>query len=92
MIQQLFNNPLAWKLALLTVLSICAFIAAVALIRRVRHNLQSEAEPLALKQGDAGLPLSTYDGLARQIREQQEELQHVRRQYQEETALAAKIS
>lgn len=92
MMQQLFHNPIAWKLALLTILLVCAFITAAAVIRRVRRKLQSGAEPTALNQGNAGLPLSTYDGLARQIREQQEELQHVRRQYQEETALAARIS
>ncbi|HEY6969060.1 MAG TPA: histidine kinase dimerization/phospho-acceptor domain-containing protein [Candidatus Angelobacter sp.] len=92
MMQQLSHNPLAWKLGLLTFLSVCAFITAVALIRRLRRNLQSEAEPLAQKQSNAGLALSTYDGLARQIREQQEELQQVQQRYQEETALAARIS
>jgi len=92
MMQQLFHNPVAWKLALLTILLVCAFITAAALIRRLRRKLQSEAEPLALKQGNAGLALSTYDGLARQIREQQKELQQLRQQYQEETVLAATIS
>ena len=92
MMQQLFHNPIAWKLELLTILSVCAFITAVALIRRLRRNLQSEAEPLSLKQSDTSFALSTYDGLARQIREQQEQLQQARQQYQEETALATRIS
>ena len=90
--EQLVHNPLAWKLGLLTFLSVCAFIVAVALLRRVRRNIQSEAQLLSLSQGNSGFALSTYDGLARQIREQQKELQHMRQQHQEEAALAGTMN
>src|SRR5215831_11379811 len=92
MIQRLLQNPLAVRLMLLTILSIGLFMLAIAMIRRIRRGIQAEAKPVSLTQGPAGFSLSTYDGLARQIREQQKELEHLRQQHQQETGITAGIN
>src|SRR5215510_1546770 len=92
MIQKLLQNPLAVRVVLLTIFSTAILIMAVAIIRRIRRSIQAETEPAPLAQGKAGFSLAAYDGLARQIREQQKELQQMREKYQQETALTGSIN
>ena len=91
-IQKLLNNPVTLKMALLGIFCFALFVLGIILIRRMRRSIQSDAEPVKLAQGSAGFALATYDGLARQLREQEKELQRLREQYQTETAVAGNIT
>src|SRR5215469_9870661 len=92
MIQRLVHNPLILKTALLTIFCAAVFLFTIYLLRRIRRGIAAEASPLQLAQGNAALSLMAYDGLLRQLREKEQELQHLREQYKLETAAAGNIS
>lgn len=91
-IQKLLNNPVTLKMALLGFLCASLVLLGIIFIRKMRRSIQSDAEPVRLSQGNAGFALATYDGLARQLREQEKELQQLREQYQAETSVAGNIT
>jgi nitrogen-specific signal transduction histidine kinase len=91
-IQRLLHNPIVLKMTLLGIFCVSLFLLAIIFIRKMRRNIQSEAQPVRLSEGNAGFALATYDGLARQLREQEKELQRLREQYQSETAVAGTIN
>jgi nitrogen-specific signal transduction histidine kinase len=90
-IQKLLNHPIAPKLVLLGVFCAALLLLGILFIRRLRRNIQAEAEPLRLSPGNSGIEMVAYDGLARQLREQEKELQRLRTQYQTEAAASASI-
>jgi nitrogen-specific signal transduction histidine kinase len=91
-IQKFLHNPIALKMALLAVVCFSVFLLGIIFIRRIRRTIQLEAEPVRVSHGNAGFALATYDGLARQLREQEKELQRLRQQYQTESATAGTIN
>lgn len=91
-IQKLLHNPVAFKMLLLGFFCASLVLFAIVLMRKMRRNIQLDAEPERLSQGNAGFALATYDGLARQLREKEKELQQLREQYQGEAALAGSIN
>lgn len=92
MIDKLLQNPLMFKLALLTTGSIALLLIAAVVLRHIRKKLQSEAESMRVAQGNAGFALAAYEGLGRQLREQEKELQKLREQRQEETVVNGNIT
>lgn len=90
-IQKLLHNPITLKMALLAIFCVSLFLLGIILIRKMRRSIQTEGEPVRLSQGNSGFELATYDGLARQLREQEKELQQLREQYQKEAAVAGAI-
>lgn len=91
-IQKLLHNPIAFKMLLLGFFCAALVLLAIIFMKKLRRNIQSEAQPLRLSQGNAGFALSTYDGLARQLREREKELQQLREQYRGESAMAGSIN
>lgn len=91
-IAKLLHNPVTLKMTLLGIVCFAILLTGLVLIRKMRRSIQEESEPVRLSQGNAGFTLSTYDGLARQLREQEKELQQLREQYQTETTLAGNIN
>ena len=91
-IQKLLHNPIALKMVLLSIFCVSLFLLGIIFIRKMRRNIQSEAAPGRLSQGNAGFALATYDGLARQLREREKELQKLREQHQAESATAGTIN
>jgi len=91
MMQKLLQNPLFFKLALLTTGCIAVFLLAILAVRRIRKSIQDEAESVRAAQGNAGFALAAYEGLGRQLREQEKELQRLREQRHEETVVNGNI-
>lgn len=91
-IQKLLNNPITLKMALLAFFCVSLFVLGIVFIRKMRRSIQSEGEPVKLSPGNAGFALATYDALARQLREQEKELQRLREQYQAESSTAGNIT
>ena len=92
MMQRLLDNPIFLKLALLTIFGITAFLLAIILIRRIRRSIQGEANSVRTAQGNAGFALAAYEGLGKQLREQEKELQRLREQRQSEITFSGNIS
>ena len=84
--QGLLQNPLLLKLALVTIVCLGLFLLAIALVRRIRRNIQAEAAPARLAPGEAGFALAAHEGLGRQLREKEDELQRLREQQQDAAA------
>ncbi len=91
-IAKLLHNPVTLKLALLGIICGGLLLLGIALIRKMRREIQTETAPVRLSQAKGGFELSTYDGLARQLREQEKELQRLREQYQSEAAVSGSIN
>jgi nitrogen-specific signal transduction histidine kinase len=91
-IQRLLHNPVAFKVVLLGFFCASMVLLGIIIMHRIRRKIQADAEPARLSQGAAGFALSTYDGLARQLREKEKELQQLREQYQGESAMAGSIN
>ncbi|HEY6351345.1 MAG TPA: hypothetical protein VI636_18220 [Candidatus Angelobacter sp.] len=92
MTQKLLQNPLFFKLALLTTGCIALLLLAIVAVRRIRKSIQAEAESVRLAQGNAGFALAAYEGLGRQLREQEKELQRLREQRQDEAVISGNIN
>ena len=92
MIQKLLHNPLALKMALVTLLFFVAFLFTVYLLRRIRRGIVAEGRPVELSAGNTAFTLVAYEGLLRQLREKEQELQRLREQYKLETAASGNIS
>jgi len=92
MIRNILNNPITLKLLMLGVFCIAIFLLVIVFMRRMRSSIQKEGESTRLAQGDSGFALAAYDGLARQLREQEKEIQRLREQYQQEAAMAGKLT
>ncbi|HEY6252113.1 MAG TPA: PAS domain-containing protein [Candidatus Angelobacter sp.] len=92
MMEKLLQNPMVFKLALLTTGCIAVLLLAILAIRRIRKSLQAEADSMRTAQGNAGFALAAYEGLGRQLREQEKELQKLREQRQEETVVNGNIT
>ena len=84
--QRFLQNPLLFKLALLTTICIGLFLLAILLVRKLRRNIQSEAEPARPTLGESGFALATYQGLGQQLREKESELKRLREEQQDAAA------
>jgi len=91
-IENLLHNPVLLKIVLLTICCVSLILLAVIVIRSLRRNLQAESEPTRTAQSAAGFSLATYHGLARQLREQENELKRLREQRQTESAATGNIN
>lgn len=92
MMQKLLQNPLLLKLALLTIFCIAALLLAIVVIRRIRRSIQEEGKSIRAAQGNAGFAMAAYEGLGRQLREQEKELQRLREQRHSETTVSGNIN
>jgi PAS domain-containing protein len=92
MIQRMLHNPLALKTGLATILCMVVFLLTVYVLRRIRRSIVAEADSVRLAQGNAAFNLVAYDGLLRQIREKDEELQRLREKYKLEAGTIGSVS
>jgi nitrogen fixation/metabolism regulation signal transduction histidine kinase len=92
MIQKLLHNPIALKTALATLFCLAAFAFAVYLLRHIRRSIAAEGQSLNVAQGSAAFNLAAYDGLLRQVRDKEQELQRLRDQYKLEAGAAGSVS
>src|SRR5690242_11247639 len=92
MIQKLLHNPLALKMVLVTLLCFVVLLFTVYVLRRIRRGITAEGRPVEINHGNASFTLVAYEGLLRQLREKEQELQHLREQYKLETAASGSIS
>jgi nitrogen-specific signal transduction histidine kinase len=92
MIQNLLHNPLAMKMVLVTFLCVAVFLFTIYLLRRIRRGIAAQGDPVKIAQGNASFTLVAYEGLLRQLREKDQELQRLREQYKLETAASGNIS
>lgn len=92
MMEKFLQNPLMFKLVLLTTGCIALLLLAVVVLRRIRKSFQAEAESMRVAQGNAGFALAAYEGLGKQLREQEKELQKLREQRQEDTVVSSNIT
>lgn len=90
--QKLLENPMLFKLALLSTGLIALLLLAIVVLRRIRKSIQNEAESARLSESKAGFALAAYEGLGRQLREQEKELQRLREQRQEETVVSTNFN
>lgn len=90
--EKLLQNPALFKLALLTTGCIALLLLAAVVIRRIRKSIQAEAEIANKAQGTAGFAMAAYEGLGKQLREQEKELQRLREQRNEETVVNTNIT
>jgi PAS domain-containing protein len=76
LVVKLLTNPLVLRAMLVLIAAGCAFLFAVFLLRRLRHNLATEADldssvPPTLE----GLPVHLYNTVIQQLKQQKHELQ-----------------
>ena len=90
--EKLLQNPMLFKLALVTTGLIACLLMAIVVVRKIRKSIQAEAETTRAAQGNAGFALAAYEGLGKQLREQEKELQRLREQRQEQSAMSAHIT
>lgn len=90
--EKLLQNPMLFKLALVTTGLIACLLMAIVVVRKIRKSIQAEAETTRAAQSNAGFALAAYEGLGKQLREQEKELQRLRDQRQEQSATSAHIT
>jgi PAS domain-containing protein len=72
---KVFLNPLLWRLGLLSLAIVAAFIIGAFVIRRMRRGLAGETESLAQSPLAAeGMPVHTYHAVIQQLKQQKHEL------------------
>ena len=87
MIQRFLHNPLLLKIALVGIFCLTLFLFAVALIRKLRQNVNAEVDSLnARPQNSTAVTLAAYEGVIRQLREQGNQLQRAREETQQQAA------
>jgi PAS domain-containing protein len=70
-----FLNPLVWRLGMLSLAILAAFIIGAFVIRRMRRSLALETESLAQSPLAAeGMPVHTYHAVIQQLKQQKHEL------------------
>jgi PAS domain S-box-containing protein len=89
----LLTNPVFLRLALVFVLAAMLFVLGVWLMRKVRQALTEEDNSAARPRADTPqFPLAAYDAVIRQLKEQEQELQRLRRAASERAAASENIS
>ena len=72
---KVFFNPLVWRLGLLSLVILAAFVIGAFVIRRMRRSLAEETGSLAQSPLAAeGLPVHTYHAVIQQLKQQKHEL------------------
>lgn len=72
---KVFLNPLVWRLGMLSLAILAAFVVGAFVIRRMRRSLAEETESLAQSPLAAeGLPVHTYHAVIQQLKQQKHEL------------------
>lgn len=92
MMDKLLQNPMLFKLAVVTTGLIAFLLVAIVLIRKIRKSIRAEGESIRTAQGNAGFALAAYEGLGKQLREQEKELQRLRDQRQKENEVTTNIT
>jgi nitrogen-specific signal transduction histidine kinase len=91
-IENLLHNPVFVKMALLAIGCASLILLAIIVLRRLRRDLQTTADPARMDRSAAGFSLAAYHGLARQLRDQESELKRLREQRQTESAATGNIN
>ena len=90
---KVLQNPLAFKMLLMAVVTIALFLIGVFLIRAIRKNVSYKEESERVAAADSPLfSLAAYNGVIQQLREQEKELKSLRQQERERAATTENIS
>ncbi len=90
---KVLQNPLAFKMLLMAVVTIALFLIGVFLIRAIRKNVSYKEESERVAAADSPLfSLAAYNGVIQQLREQEKELKSLRQQERERAAATENIS
>jgi nitrogen fixation/metabolism regulation signal transduction histidine kinase len=76
---RLLANPVVLRMAVTLVAAAAALLIGVVLIRRTRHELSEEISPEPLRESDPRFPLETYRSVIERLKQQENELQSLRR-------------
>ena len=92
--QQLLHNPLALKLGLLLVVFVGILIIAMLVIKRLKDSLVSSGEDQAprVAANDHAFTLAAYEGVIRRLKDQEKELERLRRVDREQANESASMS
>jgi signal transduction histidine kinase len=91
---QLLHNPLVIKLAALLVLLVATLVVAMLIIRHLRSTLVEASEDKGSRVGtnDNAFTLAAYEGVIRKLKEQEKELERLRRADREQANESASMS
>ena len=73
-VMRLLTNPVVWRMAWVLLAAGLAFIAAVALIRRMRKSISEESVLAEDRPTEESMPLHTYHAVIQQLKQQKHEL------------------
>src|SRR5438105_2249105 len=91
--QQLLHNPLAIKLGLLLVVFVGILIIAMLVIKRLKDSLVSAGEDSKPRiANDHAFTLAAYEGVIRRLKDQEKELERLRRVDREQANESASMS
>ena len=92
--QQLLHNPLVIKLGLLLVLLVAVMIIAVLVIRHLKQTLvaANEDKQPRVVANDNAFTLAAYEGVIRRLKDQEKELERLRRVDREQANESASMS
>lgn len=90
---QLFHNPLVLKLAGLMIVVVGALIIAMLVIRHLKNTLVSSQEKQPrVAANDYAFTLAAYEGVIRKFKDQEKELERLRRTDREQANESASMS
>jgi signal transduction histidine kinase len=87
------QNPVIVNMVALLLLAIALFAAAVLFMRHIRRNIQSETDlGTPREHRESNFALAAYQGVIQRLKEQEQELERLRRAEQQRAAASENIS
>ncbi len=88
----LLTNPLVLRMALVFILAAMAFILGVWLMRKMRHDLTAEYRSASPRAETPQFTFAAYEAVIRQLKDQEQELQKLRRAESERATASENVS